>query len=588
MRVRIWLHTIQVEDEGDGVGRAEPFLWPLFFRLDARTLTHLSEPPGALAESPVWLVAPDGAHRNLGGAYRTGETITIPAPLGRVIFELDPAGLLTNQQARAGYLVALLEEDIFPGDAAIIREYARFAMGIERTLRDRLRAELSDAQIAVFGLERPESSPGDAAIAELAARDIQETLSHWRIGGDDLVGVRAEAWSLDELEARPSRTISARWAAPEGSKGGAYLLEGEVQAEVAAEGAPAGLVWAVDRSPQVYFRSEGRHVHRLSYDGSGWNHQDLFHLARNAERALPPAAASDPVCPASAPDHAQHVIYRGMDDHLHELTLRGGWRHLDLSAEARAPQAAGTPSTWTRPADGSRHVAFRGRDGHVHELWHRERWHHHDLTLAAPGAPNALGDPTAFVHHASGQQAIAFRGADGHLHVLAFDGQRWRHDDLGFSARAPAAASDPVVIADEAAGLLALVYRSALSHVILLVHEADTWRPLDLSEIAHAPPAVGRPSACLSDGAIFVAWRGLDGRVHSLLGEGNGWQHEYLSQITRCAARASSDPAAFAGGRDKSLHVAFRGDDRHVHAISHLDGWSHLDLSLAARIGFGP
>ncbi len=587
MRARIWLQSIQVESEGDRLGRAEPFLWPLFFRLDARTLRHLSEPPSALAEDPVWLVAPDGAHRNLGGAWRAGETITIPGPLGRVVFELDSGGLLSNEITRVGFFVALLEEEIFPAHATIVKEYARFATSFEQLLRDRFKGVLNETQLQAFALTPPPPTEGTPPTLTFAgAQDIREQLSRYVLGGDALVGVRCEAWNIDELEARPYRTFTSRWAAAAGSREGSYTLTGEIQAEITPEGALAGCVWSVDRSPQIHFRSEGRHLHQVRYDGSGWTHQDLHHLSRGPERALPVAAVGDPVCLIDAPDHAQHLLYRGMDDHLHELSLLGGWRHTDLSAAAGAPPAAGNPAAWVRGTDGSAHIAWRGRDGHIHEIWHHHGRHHHrDVTLSAAGAPNALGDPAVYVR-ANGDQAIVFRGADGHLHVLAFNGQVWRHDDLGFSAHAPVAASDPVVVSNLETGLLALVYRGALGHICLLVHEADSWNPVDLSAVSHAVAATGRPTACLSEGAIFIAWRSLDGEIHGLMGEGTSWKDQDISQLAGCSVRAASDPIALAGGRDGALHVVFRGVDRHLHALSLAETWRHVDLSLASKIGF--
>lgn len=587
MRVRIRLHTIEVVEKGDGLGRAEPYLWPLYYKVDARAVTHLMEGPGAVADDPVWLVAPDGGHGNLGGGVRTGDTITVPSALGEVVFELDGAGLMSADQVQAGFLVALLEEDLLPTDAGIAHDYKRFSSDALRALRQRTLRSLSEQQRAIFGLEKPESDAEPAETLEQSTiQNIKTMLHRWAAASDDLIGVRHEVWTQNELEARPTRVVSVKWSPATGSEDGSFTLEGDVQAEVQLDGQPSAVLWTVDHAPHMHFRSTGRHLHQVWYDGSGWSHLDLSAAVRNASGGRwPPDAMGSPVAVSWGADHGQHVLYRGSDEHIHEIVWRGAWQHHDLCAEAGgAPPADGRPTAWTWHGDMSQHVAYRGRDGHIYELWHKTRWHHHALTLKAPGAPNAVSDP-AGVETADGVQRVVYRAADLHLHQLSFEGASgWRHLDLTDAASAPASSGDAALLADE--GGLLVLYAGVDGHTHALRGLGGAWTHEDLSAAANAPLCRGRPAMLRDEHGLNVVFRGDDGHIHLLLQRGGDWICRDLHADTHTVIEAQSDPTIVAGGKDRALHVAFRGHDDHLHQLTLQDRWRHTDLSLAARIGF--
>jgi hypothetical protein len=66
-------------------------------------------------------------------------------------------------------------------------------------------------------------------------------------------------------------------------------------------------------------------------------------------------------------------------------------------------------------------VVYRGTDNHIHELsWDSNGWHHDDLSVAAP-APDAAGDPTGYMFNALGTQHVVYRGTDNHIHELWWD-----------------------------------------------------------------------------------------------------------------------------------------------------------------------
>ena len=54
----------------------------------------------------------------------------------------------------------------------------------------------------------------------------------------------------------------------------------------------------------------------------------------------------------------QHVVYRGTENHIHELRwdASAGWRHTDLTNVTGAPEAWGNPSGYVFKAQGTQHV----------------------------------------------------------------------------------------------------------------------------------------------------------------------------------------------------------------------------------------
>jgi hypothetical protein len=62
-------------------------------------------------------------------------------------------------------------------------------------------------------------------------------------------------------------------------------------------------------------------------------------------------------------------VYRGTDNHIHELYWNGTWNTNDLTADTNAVAAAGDPNGYMFNAQGTQHVVYRGTDNHIHELW---------------------------------------------------------------------------------------------------------------------------------------------------------------------------------------------------------------------------
>jgi hypothetical protein len=331
----------------------------------------------------------------------------------------------------------------------------------------------------------------------------------------------------------------------------------------AAAGNPTGYVFAAQGTQHVIYRGSDNHIHELWWDNNGWHQGDLS-AATGA-----PAAASDPDGYMFNAQGTQHVNYRGVDNHIHELWWdNNGWHHGDLTTATGAPAAAGDPDGYMFDAQQTQHVNYRGVDNHIHELWWGSgTWHHGDLT-AATGAPAAASDPTGYVFAAQGTQHVIYRGSDNHIHELWWDNNGWHQGDLSAATGAPAAAGDPDGYIFNAQSTQHINYRGVDNHIHELWWGSGTWHHGDLTAITGAPLAVGNPDGYMFDAqqTQHVNYRGVDNHIHELWWGSGVWHHGDLSTITG-APTAASDPAGYMFDSQKTQHVVYRGADNHIHEL---------------------
>jgi hypothetical protein len=332
-------------------------------------------------------------------------------------------------------------------------------------------------------------------------------------------------------------------------------------APVLAASIPAGYTWDVDSTQHVVYRGTDNHIHELWFN-SQWNHNDLT-VAAGA-----PLAVGDPAGYTWDVDHTQHVVYRGTDNHIHELWFNGQWNHNDLTVAASAPLAAGFPAGYTWNIDSTQHVVYRGMDDHIHELWFNGQWNHNDLTVAA-GAPLAVGDPAGYTWNIDSTQHVVYRGNDAHIHELWFNGQ-WNHNDLTVAASAPLAVGDPDGYTWSVDSTQHVVYRGSDAHIHELWFNGQ-WNHNDLTVAASAPAAVGEPAGYTwdVDNTQHVVYRGNDAHIHELWFNGQ-WNHNDLT-LAASAPVSAGDPDGYTWSVDRTEHVVFQGNDSHIYEL-----WFHL------------
>ncbi|MEM9518373.1 MAG: hypothetical protein AAGA37_03570 [Actinomycetota bacterium] len=148
------------------------------------------------------------------------------------------------------------------------------------------------------------------------------------------------------------------------------LLSGLPQAPPVASGREHLVGYSWGNAQHVVYRGDDDHIHELVFrrDGNGWQHQDLSTAAQGS-----PPPAGGPLAAYTFEDQ-QHIVYLGDDAHIHELVYErnAGWRHKDLTVEAGAPRASSSlvqlaAWTWGR----TQHIAYFDDTGRLHELHHQ-------------------------------------------------------------------------------------------------------------------------------------------------------------------------------------------------------------------------
>jgi hypothetical protein len=294
-------------------------------------------------------------------------------------------------------------------------------------------------------------------------------------------------------------------------------LSGETGAPPAA-GKPAGYQFVWEATQHVVYRGADSHIYELWWDSAGG-----WHIGNLTATVETPLAAGDPWGYAFEGTATQHVVYRGVDGHIWELWWDGasGWGGGSLTSETGAPLAAGDPTGYVLAADGTQHVVYRAVDGHIHELWWdaANGWGTGDLT-AVTGATPPAGDPSGYSFEATYTQHVVYRGIDGHIHELWWDAASgWGSGDLCAVTGAPNAAGDPFGYMFDAEGTQHVVYRDVVGHVIELWWGAATgWSGGDLTAVSGGPLAAGDPVGFTyaPRSTQHVFYRGFDGHVHEL------------------------------------------------------------------------
>jgi hypothetical protein len=280
-------------------------------------------------------------------------------------------------------------------------------------------------------------------------------------------------------------------------RGGKWLhsdLTAPPVAAPAAFGYPFGYVRSDQVNAVVYpfsWSETDNHIQELALPlgGTAWQHSDLTPVA------FPAALLANPFGYVRS-DQVNAVVYRGTGSHIQELALPLGgakWLPSDLTKLSSAPGAAGDPFGYVR-SDQVNAVVYRGTDNHIHELALPRggtKWLPSDLTKLS-SAPAAAGDPFGYVR-SDQVNAVVYRGTDNHIHELALPrgGTKWLPSDLTALSKSPAAAGDPFgyVRSDQ---VNAVVYRGTDNdiHEIALPRGGTKWLPSDLTALSGAPPAV--------------------------------------------------------------------------------------------------
>ncbi|WP_431956697.1 tectonin domain-containing protein [Nocardia lijiangensis] len=228
LNLTIALENLHCHDEGDGLGNAAPYLWPVFFKIDGHGFAVRSAASG-LSGKPV-VESRNGRHGNLdrsedGKTVNAGHDVRIPAELGTWESTLRPIPILDPTLRRivgddlpgfAGVVVVLMEEDGWPDDIprkayaalveAVSEGVAEVAAEFEHAMTAPTKAEI-DAKLKAV----KDAADGKVVDAVKSAMSGAEKAWFSTFGdNDDHVGTQAWVFSHAEL-ASPVIDITKRW-----------------------------------------------------------------------------------------------------------------------------------------------------------------------------------------------------------------------------------------------------------------------------------------------------------------------------------------------------------------------------------------
>lgn len=233
------LKNVKVNDEADGSGNAEPYLWPVFFKIDLASLAG-GNPIGK------WVYAPNGSHGNLGKNWDARQVIPITTNIG--LWETNVNSLLLPEKNRIiGVVVVLLEEDDAPSSSFISsKAYPKYVNKIV----ERLKKGMQDAIKSSFGPKGDGSGFTGMPLSQKIEAQIQDEMKDalsdpwwtWLLGTtvvpflpafvniDDFIGAGVFMWTWEDLAKNSHQTFSKAWNENTGSEDGDFTLYGEINA----------------------------------------------------------------------------------------------------------------------------------------------------------------------------------------------------------------------------------------------------------------------------------------------------------------------------------------------------------------------
>ncbi|WP_433303470.1 RICIN domain-containing protein [Actinoplanes sp. CA-030573] len=335
-------------------------------------------------------------------------------------------------------------------------------------------------------------------------------------------------------------------------------------------GAPAVCVNPAAGVDDIIYRDGSGHLHELWRDARGAT--GTADLTRNArDHGFDPPAATGNPCAFVDRNNQIVVAFRGDDGGVHSLYSFGdGVGHDPLSGVAGAPHAADDPSGYYDAARDTFHVVYRGVDNNLHDLYAvGTATIGYDGPLTGPdvrpaGRPVGLAD-VAFNY-------AIYRGVDGQI-LSRYRGPQDGVDHLSGVAGTPRAAGDPAAIYIPRDDYKQIVYRAGDGHLYeLFAADGDTIQGRDVTGPPSAPDATGTPAVYYhaATNTVRAVYRAGDATLHEI-----GWTpggvdtpwHVDLSGLARHVPGCADAPAAFAVDESGSQHVAYRTSDGHLYEL---------------------
>jgi hypothetical protein len=251
MKVEVRIGRLKALDSGEA--RAEPYLWPLFFKVDegsfadvlASKITYSNLPrdivsrrgidPDALLQDEERSVgafsAPGGSHGNLP-QMSTGDEVKINKVWTTELRE--DSGLLGAGESIVGLVVVLFEEDMFPTHGRVEDAYARFVESFkkrtERAVGDAIERDAGGQLPFKFGFRaekggNPRTPFFPSGIEKQLAAKLKTLYKMPLLDVDDYIGTCVWVRSSAQLRIKPNATLSRIWTPTTGSTEGSWKID---------------------------------------------------------------------------------------------------------------------------------------------------------------------------------------------------------------------------------------------------------------------------------------------------------------------------------------------------------------------------
>ncbi|WP_157610440.1 matrixin family metalloprotease [Spirillospora albida] len=330
--------------------------------------------------------------------------------------------------------------------------------------------------------------------------------------------------------------------------------------------APRGMEALPGQNHLAYRDCEG-HLLVNHPDGDGWAFVQLTAGVPGAPRMAERSAHS----PFHAADGVPSYVYRGEDDHIHQLWWNGAsWAWADLCAASGAPPGIETPSAYRNGA--TQRVVYQTADGRVIRLSQRPGlpWQWEDITQ--PGASRPLDSGLfPYLNRDTGWEFVTYTDEGDELRMLQEGPDGWSQLSLHQATQD----EKPLLVADSPICAAArpgeehrLFFIDHIQNIRMFFQGSDgVWHTRDLSAelgLPHARFLAMHRVPVGSELTWSLVWGGYDDDIQILRSAGDGWVSETIALPRMPATRDGYSVWLSQTER----HIAFRGVDGNAHLLS--------------------
>jgi len=176
-------------------------------------------------------------------------------------------------------------------------------------------------------------------------------------------------------------------------------------------------------SRHIFYLGADGDVHELRSDlgGQTWTHTNV---TQPMTGVVKPAPGSGLAAYAFLGQNTLHVVYRGVDDRIHELWgFSGTWNYNPIGAPFT--KAKGDPTGYVTESFGTQHVVYWGEGDQVVELWWSDAWRENILTRSVPAAPAPNSDVAGYSFESFRTQHVVYLAQDGSPRELWWSTDGW-------------------------------------------------------------------------------------------------------------------------------------------------------------------